>query len=87
MYPNSNADWFNHFRCAGLDPLRLFSGEVTDSDSGSVYMRLERTPVALLRPVSCLVFLTFRIRKAKQIKIAGNNLNLIFNSVFNILLE
>ncbi|XP_068214419.1 uncharacterized protein [Palaemon carinicauda] len=34
-------------RCNPLDPLRLFSGEVTDSDTGSVYMRLEHTPVAL----------------------------------------
>ncbi|XP_050702250.1 uncharacterized protein LOC126988248 isoform X2 [Eriocheir sinensis] len=35
-------------RCNPLDPLRLFTGEVTDSDSGSVYMRLEHTPAALL---------------------------------------
>ncbi|KAK8383096.1 hypothetical protein O3P69_011545 [Scylla paramamosain] len=37
-----------HTRCNPLDPLRLFTGEVTDSDSGSVYMRLEHTPAALL---------------------------------------
>ncbi|KAG7164558.1 hypothetical protein Hamer_G022657 [Homarus americanus] len=36
-----------HIRCNPLDPLRLFSGEVTDSDTGSVYMRLDHTPAAL----------------------------------------
>nr|XP_045616206.1 uncharacterized protein LOC123769218 [Procambarus clarkii] len=36
------------FQCNALDPLRLFSGEVTDSDTGSVYMRLDHTPAALL---------------------------------------
>ncbi|KAF2357983.1 hypothetical protein FHG87_011261 [Trinorchestia longiramus] len=37
-------------RCATLDPLGLFSTAASDSDSGSVYMQLERTPVALLQP-------------------------------------
>ncbi|XP_071534787.1 uncharacterized protein [Panulirus ornatus] len=36
-----------HTKCNPLDPLRLFSGEVTDSDTGSVYMRLDHTPAAL----------------------------------------
>ncbi|XP_037781086.1 uncharacterized protein LOC119577575 [Penaeus monodon] len=36
-----------HIRCNPLDPLRLFSGEVTDSDTGSVYMKLDHTPAAL----------------------------------------
>nr|XP_053632941.1 uncharacterized protein LOC128688914 [Cherax quadricarinatus] len=36
-----------HTRCNPLDPLRLFSGEVTDSDTGSVYMQLQHTPAAL----------------------------------------
>ncbi|KAB7496101.1 hypothetical protein Anas_03278 [Armadillidium nasatum] len=35
-------------KCNALDALKIFSGDVTDSDTGSVYMKLDKMPAALL---------------------------------------